>query len=494
MIFDIIGIHSIFYTLGQPEGELVKKVFELILFVLIYYMITSEYTRDKRRELRYLIVAFGALAFEKLVSTVVLTSVVFGRLGMTTYRYYFPVMDHALEVFALILLANAFLFPILVKEFRTLRKNILFQIGFLGVLYVVFQAGLLIEIIHYKHPYAAIINHWAGLLFTLMKIVLLLYAVYVLSARTDRHYRYRYSIIIAFLVYFITPFLRLINIAFYDGVSARLFVAGHPFPLLAVILFTRVIYLKLVDKAFLRHRLKVSEERYRHEKELGKLKDKFVSVVSHELRTPLTSINLYTSLLKDGKLGKVSKKQKQAVSIIKDETSRLTGLVNDILDLSRLETRRLKLRIAEFDLFEFCDSSVYKELAKNKGIKIVNKIPKGFKINVDIDKFKQVLINLISNAIKYTDKGGRITLSAKEENGNNRIDIADTGRGISEEDLKKVFDKFYQAEHYMTRKEGGSGLGLTIANEIVKLHGGEIKVSSRLGKGSVFSVIIPKSL
>ena len=123
-----------------------------------------------------------------------------------------------------------------------------------------------------------------------------------------------------------------------------------------------------------------------------------------------------------------------------------------------------------------------------------NKVPKNFMIKVDIDKFKQVLINLISNAIKYTEKNGKITVSAKKSRKSIQIDILDTGKGIPQEDIKKIFDKFYQVEHYMTRKQRGSGLGLAIANEIIKLHKGEIKVRSKIGKGSVFSIIIPKDL
>ena len=112
---------------------------------------------------------------------------------------------------------------------------------------------------------------------------------------------------------------------------------------------------------------------------------------------------------------------------------------------------------------------------------------------MDVEKFKQVLINLISNAIKFTDKG-KVLLSSSVIDGKIRISIEDTGGGIPKEELNKIFDKFYQAEHYMTRKEGGSGLGLTIANEIVKMHGGEIEVKSSIGKGSVFSIIIPDNL
>lgn len=488
---DFIDIHSIFFFLGLPEGDLVLKSVELILFVLITYMIISEYAKDQRRDLKYLVVAFGSLSFWKLVSTVVLTSVLFGRLGLTSYVSYFPVMDNALEVFALVLLSHAFLFPILREEYGTLKRNIKFQLSILVGVFLVLQIGLLVEILFYGVNRAPASNHLSSLLFTIMKLVLLLYAVFILSSRTDKFYPYRYSVIVAFLVYFVTPFIKLLNIAFYNNESVRLKVAGLPFPVIAVLLFTRVIFLKLVDKALLKRKLQSTEEKYKHEKELGELKDKFVSVVSHELRTPLTSISLYTSLFNSGQLGKINPKQKQALSVIKDESTRLTGLVNDILDLSKLEKKKI-LCIGELDLHEFIEKGMHHTLAEQKGIKIVNDVPKNFVLQVDPDKFKQVMINLISNAVKFTDKGS-VTVDARKDKKNIIINVKDTGKGIPPEHMDKIFDRFFQAEHYMTRKQGGTGLGLTIANEIVRMHNGEIKVESELGKGSTFSIVLPKA-
>jgi len=485
IFFDFINIHTVFYILGTLEGELIKKIIELILFVLITYMVLSEYTKDQRNELKYLFVAFAVLSFQKLVSTIVLLGVIFGNIGRITYLEYLPIIDNSIEIFALILLANAFLFPLIKREYPSFRRYLVSKAIVPAGLFLLFATMLVTEIATTGYNYN--VNYWGSLIFTMAKIVLLIYAIYMLSVRTDIPIRYRYSAIIAFLVYFITPFLRLINIAFYEGVSDKLLVAEHPFPLIAVLLFTRIIYLKLVDKVSLRAELK-------HEMELGKMKDKFVSVVSHELRTPLTSINLYSGLLKDGKLGKVNPKQKSSLAVIKNETVRLSGLINDILDLSKLEEGKMKLRIQSFDLHSFCANNPACYLAKQKKIKIINKVPKDLRVNVDIDKFQQVLVNLLSNAIKYTNNKGEITLSAKSNNKNWEMTVSDTGTGISEESLDKIFDKFYQAEHYMTRKEQGTGLGLTIVSEIVKLHRGKIEVKSKLGKGTTFTVIIPKGL
>ncbi len=486
----MIDLHQFFYFLGTTNGELVKRAIEFILFFFVTYMITSEYTKDQRQDLKYMMLAFGALSIERLITVFVLASAVFGTLGKNFLNLYYPIIGHALELIAIILLANAFIFPsIRQKSISLFKKNVMMQIFFLIVIFIIAQISWIFALGQPNPDYWC---HWSNRLFSILKVVLIITPIIYLSTKLKVRYRYRYSTIVAFLIFLVAPFLTIVNILFFPCVNAKLVVASHPFPFIAVALFARVIYLRLVDKAFLRDKLKISEEKYRHEKELGKMKDKFVSTVSHELRTPLTSINLYTSLFNEGKFGKISRKQKDAIKIIKDESTRLSNLINDILDLAKLEEKRIKLNIADFDLHAFLKENIYYSLAKKKGLKIVNKIRPGFVIRVDPDKFARVLINLISNAIKYTDKG-EIILGARK-NKNIEITISDTGKGISEEELKKIFNKFYQVEHYMTRKQQGSGLGLAIANEIVKLHKGRIDVKSTFGKGSIFKIIIPKDL
>ena len=445
-------------------------------------MVTSEYTRYPRKELKYLMIAFATLTFQKLVAVVVLGNIVFGDLVSGAYSYFFVILNHGLETLAILLLVNAFLYPFIAKKYHSIRTSIEFQALIVGSTYFIFEAW---------HVYNYLIDNRgpavdaANIVFTAMKISLLVIAVYILSSDKNP-YKYRYSIAIAFMTYLIAPLLKMI--AFLGlGSSSKLFVAAIPFPILGVILFARVMYLKLADKANIIKELD-------HEKELSKMKNKFISIVSHELRTPLTSIGLYASLLRDNKFGKMSKGQKNAASIIKDETSRLNSMVNDLLDLSKIEAGKMKLRMGVFDLCEFSKKNIFLHVAKEKGIKIISKVPNGCKFKVDPEKFNQILINLISNAIKYTSKGGKITLSARKVSKGMELIVSDTGRGIPSEDLKKVFDKFYQVEHYMTREEGGTGLGLAIVYEIVKLHKGKVSVTSEVGKGTTFTVFIPKGL
>ena len=490
--FSIINLHPIFWFLGKPQGELVKKIVELLLLIFISYMVTSEFTKSKNKQLKYLSYAFGSFAFQRLFIVVVLMEVLFGNLGMLSYTAYTPIIDGTLELFALMMISIAFLYPFLKKYFLDFKKVVFYSGFWISFVFFILQTIFIFE--HETSGKLAGILYLSSSVFVFFKILLLLFVILVLSTRTDVKVKYRYSIIVAFLVYLIAPLLNLINIIFYSNANIRLIVAAHPFPLLAIALFARVIYLKLVDKAYLKKKVKEAEEKYEHEKELGKIKDKFVSVVSHELRTPLTSINLYSSLLRDGKLGKINPKQKNAASVVKDETTRLSTLINDILDLSRLEEGKLKLRLSIFDLYSFVESSPSSYLARQKGIKIINNVPKDLKIKVDPEKFQQILVNLISNATKFTEKGGKITINCKSKKGNYEISVEDTGSGIPKKELEKIFDKFYQVEHYMTRKEGGSGLGLAIVYELIKLHKGDIKVTSKVGKGTKFTIIIPKTL
>lgn len=484
----VYNIHVPFNFLGTLPGELFRTSVELILFTFVTYMVLAEYKNDRRLELKYFIYAFAAIALSKFLFCFVIGSVVFLDFPEYLYSIYLPIIDHAVETIALILLANAFIFS-LVKN-KIIKKQMFWQISFVFAALVIALLSWFWDI--YFYPSFTYNMHWSNLFFTMLKIIFLIYPIIVFILNSNIEFRHRESLYTAFLLYLVDPVLMLINIIFFQGLNQKFVVAAFPFPLLSVAVFTRFIYLKLVDKAFLKQKLRISEEKYMKEKELSGLKDKFVSTVSHELRTPLTSINLYSSLLKKQELGSINKKQKEALSVIKEESQRLSGLINDILDLSKIEAKKLPINIGEFDLSEFSKNNSCYAIANEKAIKIINKIPNGIKIKADSERFKQVLINLISNAVKYTEPGGKIILSAVKKERSVEISVQDTGIGIPKDKLDKIFEKFYQAEEYMTREKPGSGLGLTIANEIVKLHGGEINVESEVGKGSTFTVVLPQ--
>jgi two-component system, OmpR family, phosphate regulon sensor histidine kinase PhoR len=179
---------------------------------------------------------------------------------------------------------------------------------------------------------------------------------------------------------------------------------------------------------------------------------------------------------------------------VKMENNRLTALINDILNLAKLEAGKDKLFISEVNLSELTNDEMYVKYAEEKGIQIINEVPENFVVSIDSAKFKQVFINLVTNAINYTPEGGTIRISADDHGKEWSMSIKDDGKGIAKDNLEKLFQKFYQVEHYMTRTTGGTGLGLAIVKEIADLHGGRITVESELGSGSTFRVFIPRSI
>jgi PAS domain S-box-containing protein len=248
---------------------------------------------------------------------------------------------------------------------------------------------------------------------------------------------------------------------------------------------------------FLRIAKDITEKkRYeRRLKDLDKMKSDFVSNVSHELRTPLTSIKGSVDNMLDGLTGSLNEKQLRYLARVKSNTDRLSRLINDLLDLSRIEAGRIDLRPTILSLAAVVAEAAeqLKPLAERKLIQIEVMVPDpSMTVWADRDKVTQVLLNLISNAIKFTPEDGKVTV-AIEENGNEwaKISVADSGPGILPEEADKIFAKFYQIPHRDNLRPKGSGLGLTISKALVEMHGGHIWVESELGRGSKFSFTLP---
>ena len=282
------------------------------------------------------------------------------------------------------------------------------------------------------------------------------------------------------------------NFLAYGGYNAALNILAHPFPFIAVAQFTRVIFLRIADKANVMNKLNITEQKYMKAQEVCQLKDEFVSIVSHELKTPLTSINLYAAMLEKGTLGESTPKQKEAYATIKEECERLSGLIQDILDMSKLESKKAKLRREKVDLNALVEACLLRHLAEKKSITLSNLVLPGTIVNVDKDKIKQVLINLESNAIKYSDEGANVTISYTTVGSGWEMRVTDTAWGIPAAKIPKLLEKFYQVEDHLTRKAGGTGLGLAIVKQIVTMHGGKIKVESQVGKGSTFVIMMKR--
>jgi PAS domain S-box-containing protein len=229
------------------------------------------------------------------------------------------------------------------------------------------------------------------------------------------------------------------------------------------------------------------------QRELDDMKTEFVSTVSHELRTPLTSIRGYAALLAEGRLGDMSEQQKRSAEIINKESDRLTTLINDILDLSRMESGKARTTFTFTNIVECLEDSPVLVVAQNKGIEIRRIVPANLpQLLIDKTKITQVFTNLLSNAVKFSKSGGNITIRITNHKDAVRIDIADNGIGIPKKEMPRLFNKFYQVESHLTRAQGGTGLGLPIVKEIIGLHHGLISIKSVLNKGTTVSFSLPK--
>ena len=233
------------------------------------------------------------------------------------------------------------------------------------------------------------------------------------------------------------------------------------------------------------------------ERELDKMKTEFISVVSHELRTPLTSIKGYTDLLLSGATGETSELQREFLGIIQSSTTRLTNLINDILDISRIESGKIEIKHEPIDYRKIVADTLrlMRAAADEKHIVMDASLPETMPpVRGDTDKVTQVLTNLVSNALKYTPPGGWIKVLL-EVTGDASVTtcVADSGIGIAVEDQKRLFQKFFRADNSSTREAGGTGLGLVIAKTIVELLGGAIWVESETGRGSRFYFTLPLS-
>lgn len=228
-------------------------------------------------------------------------------------------------------------------------------------------------------------------------------------------------------------------------------------------------------------------------REVDAKKDQFISIAAHELKTPLTSIHGFSQLLHNDAIADSSVKRKKYLGIIDKESKRLSNLVNEILDLSRIDLGTIKFVFEKVNINEVIDSVrsemdvPIKEHNLSSGYKIEKKIPL---VLTDRERLTQILINLINNSVKYTPKGN-ISVAVGKSDEFIHFSVKDTGLGISENNLEKIFERFYQVDSSYTRKAGGTGLGLSLCKEFVERLGGKIWVKSELNKGSVFHFTLP---
>jgi len=225
--------------------------------------------------------------------------------------------------------------------------------------------------------------------------------------------------------------------------------------------------------------------------ELDDLKDEFVASVSHELRTPLTSISGYLELVLEA--GKLSDEQEQFLAVVGRNADRLLRLVGDLLFVAQLKSSTVVLERSPVDLAELVDSAVQSValVAQDRGIELTLACDALSPLEGDAGRLGQVIDNLLTNALKFTPPGGRVEVRASERDNNVRVEVRDTGKGISAEDQRHLFERFFRTSEAQTEAIQGTGLGLSIVVAIVEAHGGSVEVESELGVGTTFTIVIP---
>ena len=235
------------------------------------------------------------------------------------------------------------------------------------------------------------------------------------------------------------------------------------------------------------------QDKSRQVEEASKHKSQFLANMSHELRTPLNAILGYTELIIDGIYGEAPEKMRVVMERVQSNGKHLLGLINDVLDLSKIEAGQLVLSIQDYSIKDVVHGvySAVEPLASGKKLAFKIDVPANLPpARGDDRRLTQVLLNLVGNAIKFTD-AGEVAVKAAASNGAYTISVRDTGPGIAEADQVKIFDEFQQADSTQTKAKGGTGLGLSIAKRIIEMHGGTLWVESSLGAGSTFSFTVP---
>lgn len=231
---------------------------------------------------------------------------------------------------------------------------------------------------------------------------------------------------------------------------------------------------------------------YRKEVEVAKAKDEFLDLATHQLQTPLTGVKMSLAILDDGIVGKMTKEQQELISNAIDSNEREIRIVNDLLNVARADSGRMVLDRKPTSLKDMVEDIVKEQMptikARHQKVKLDLKPATA---NIDASRLRMALENLVNNASKYTPDGGDIEISVSHSNGQGIITVSDSGVGIKEQDIAKVFVKFTRLDNPLSKERGGTGLGMYLVKRIVELHSGDIKVDSEIGKGTAFTVALP---
>jgi PAS domain S-box-containing protein len=283
---------------------------------------------------------------------------------------------------------------------------------------------------------------------------------------------------------------------FYAQLSANVVKNEENDPICMMASFIDITARKKAEEKLRKSQMRIEQQNIQLKK-LDKLKSNFLNITSHELRTPMCSMKGYVQMLLKKTLGDITEEQKRGLMVILRNVDRLDNLIQDILDISRLESGTMKFITEITDIYKMVGevAETMRSSADLKHVRINEEIEgKLPELVIDQERIKQVLINLVNNAIKFSPDDTVIIIRAKKEEENVLFEIQDFGRGIARDKQKKIFETFYQVDYNMDRTFGGAGLGLAVSRSIILAHGGSIWVKSKLGKGSTFGFTLPVKL
>jgi two-component system sensor histidine kinase/response regulator len=250
----------------------------------------------------------------------------------------------------------------------------------------------------------------------------------------------------------------------------------------------------VIGRGLERRRLATESARLRREKEM--MRENFITLVSHQLRSPLTSVKQYFGVIREGFAGDVTEKQKEIIRKAGDYIDSLLKLINDWLDVSRVEAGRIRDKSEPVSLAVVLSEAAEALKPQAQAKKVVLKLSLADNLPQligDPNCLKEAFLNLLSNAIIYNREGGTVTVTAKEQDDDLAVEVSDTGIGISKENLPFIFDEFFRVKSKETQHISGTGLGLPIAKKIIEAHNGCVKVVSEPGKGTTFSILLPRA-
>jgi len=463
--------------LNTASAELVYEFMQFLLALLLWALALREYHRTREEYAYYFFLAFSIIIIKHLFPTIGFT--LSNILGYPNLNYiYIPPIEAAWENFSFSFLGGI----ILKKLIQEYERFYYFMVCYVCMVVVLALVGI---VLRNEERVSVFQQHWVFGAFEIFNIVIL-GAILIGCFIHKKEPISRFSL--AFGFFLTSHIMQLVNFSFFLSRSDVLRMTDKFLTLIAYLILLYAVYSKIMQEI---------ENKTEKLKELDRLKSKFIAIVSHELKTPLSAMKISNELLFREDIGPLNPKQEKLLSLIKKNNERLIRMINELLDLSRIESGKFRLILKEIPLNSFVKRVFddFKITIKEEGY-VFKEIyhPEEITFVADEDKLSQVILNLLQNAYKYTKPGDTISIKTRVTPRLAVIEVFDTGKGLDSKEIDKVFESFYQIEERDIKEMGGLGLGLTISRYIINAHGGELEIAAKEGMGTRVICTLPRNL